>query len=312
MELRHLRYFVAVAEEENVSRAALKLHVSQPGLSRQIRDLEDEIGFQLFERSAKSLRLTDAGKTFLPEAKAVLQRADDAVKKARAAISGTHGEIHVGYAPSLTVQILPPTLRGFQGKFPNVRVALHDLSTEEMLTQLRNGKLQVALMVRLDRKTLRGLDFQELASYPIRVAVAPKHPFAKLKSVTLAQIAREPIIAYSREDYPEYHAMLGKIFATTGRSPRIAEEHDGITGIVLAVESGGGFALVPSCVECMVGPRLKLIPLSTPVPEVPVIAAWKKATLSEPVKQFIATAAEKGGDAATQIRGLTDGKMSAK
>jgi LysR family transcriptional regulator, benzoate and cis,cis-muconate-responsive activator of ben and cat genes len=292
MELRHLRYFVAVAEAENVSRAALKLHVSQPGLSRQIRDLEDEIGFQLFERSAKSLRLTDAGKTFLPEAKAVLQHADDAVKKARAAISGTHGEIHVGYAPSLTVQILPPTLRGFQGKFPNVRVALHDLSTEEMLTQLRSGKLQVALMVRLDRKTLRGLDFRELASYPIRVAVAPKHPFAKLKSVTLAQIAREPIIAYSREDYPEYHEMLGKIFAGAGRTPRIAEEHDGISGIVLAVESGGGFALVPSCVECMVGPRLKLISLSTPMPEVPVIAAWKKAMLSEPVKQFIATATE--------------------
>src|ERR1700748_54044 len=177
MELRHLRYFVAVAEAENVSRAALKLHVSQPGISRQIRDLEDEIGFQLFERSAKSLRLTGAGKVFLPEAKSVLQHAEDAVKKARAAISSTHGEIHVGYAPSLTVQILPPTLRGFQAKFPNVRVALHDLSTEEMLTQLRNGKLSVALMVRLDGKILRGLDFQQLASYPMRVAVAPKHPF---------------------------------------------------------------------------------------------------------------------------------------
>src|SRR5438034_11684400 len=89
MELRHLRYFVAVAEEENVSRAALKLHVSQPGLSRQIRDLEDEIGFQLFERSAKALRLTAAGKVFLTEARAVLQHAEDAVKKARAAIGGT-------------------------------------------------------------------------------------------------------------------------------------------------------------------------------------------------------------------------------
>src|SRR5271156_4251446 len=169
MELRHLRYFVAAAEEENVSRAALKLHVSQPGVSRQIRDLEDEIGFQLFERSAKSLRLTEAGKTFLTEARAILQHADDAVKKARAAMGGTHGEIHVGYAPSLTVQILPSTLRAFQEKFPKVRVALHDLSTEEMLTQLRNGKLSVALMVRLDRKAMRGLDFADLVRYPIRV-----------------------------------------------------------------------------------------------------------------------------------------------
>src|SRR5712671_6830300 len=100
MELRHLRYFIAAAEEENVSRAALKLHVSQPGISRQIRDLEDELGFQLFERSAKSLRLTEAGKFFLTEARAVLQRAEDAVKAAHAIATGS-GELHIGYAPSL-------------------------------------------------------------------------------------------------------------------------------------------------------------------------------------------------------------------
>src|SRR5580704_15409215 len=105
MELRHLRYFVAVAEEENVSRAALKLRVSQPGVSRQIRDLEDEIGFSLFERSAKSLKLTDAGKVFLTEAREVLAHADEAVKKARAVSGGVTGEINIGYAPSLTVQI---------------------------------------------------------------------------------------------------------------------------------------------------------------------------------------------------------------
>src|SRR6266581_1271197 len=98
MELRHLRYFVAVAETENVSRAALKLHVSQPALSRQIRDLEDELGFLLRERSAKAVRLTDAGRTFLTEARAVLQRAEDAVKAAKAVATGANGELHVGYA----------------------------------------------------------------------------------------------------------------------------------------------------------------------------------------------------------------------
>src|SRR6516162_3226688 len=134
MELRHLRYFIAAAEEENVSRAALKLHVSQPGISRQIRDLEDEIGFQLFERSAKSLKLTEAGKLFLAEAKSVLQRADEAVKKAKAVAENAGGQLHVGYAPSLTVKILPPSLRAFQAQFSKVRVSLHDLSTEEMLT----------------------------------------------------------------------------------------------------------------------------------------------------------------------------------
>src|SRR6478736_623337 len=111
VELRHLRYFVAVAEMENVSRAALKLHVSQPALSRQVRDLEDELGFPLLERSAKSVRLTEAGHTFLSEARAVLQRAEEAVNSARAIAIGGSGELHVGYAPSLTARILPATLR---------------------------------------------------------------------------------------------------------------------------------------------------------------------------------------------------------
>ena len=109
MELRHLRYFVAVAEAENVSRAALKLHVSQPALSRQIKDLEDELGFPLLERTAKSVRLTEAGRAFLVESRAVLQRADDAVKTARAIATGGAGFLHLGYAPSPTARILPPT-----------------------------------------------------------------------------------------------------------------------------------------------------------------------------------------------------------
>jgi LysR family transcriptional regulator, benzoate and cis,cis-muconate-responsive activator of ben and cat genes len=151
MELRHLRYFVAVAEAENVSRAALKLHVSQPALSRQIRDLEDELGFRLLERTAKSVSLTEAGRVFLDESRAVLQRADDAIRVARAAASGGHGELHVGYAPTLAARILPATLRAFQATTPGVRVKLHDLSTEEMLAGLRDERLQVALCARQRR-----------------------------------------------------------------------------------------------------------------------------------------------------------------
>jgi DNA-binding transcriptional LysR family regulator len=290
MELRHFRYFVAVAEEENVSRAALKLRVSQPGISRQIHDLEDEIGFQLFERSAKSLKLTPAGKIFLDEARAVLRRAEEAVKNARAVAGGTRGEIHVGYAPSLTVQILPQALRTFQAKFPNVRVALHDLSTEEMLSQLRTGKLQLALTVRTPRPTLRGLHFEELARYPMRVAVAPGHPLAKAKTVTLAQVASEPLIGYTRDDYPEYHESLTKLFSSAGLKLKIAEEHDGVTSIIAAVEAGRGFALVPGCVACMVGPRLKLIPLSVAVPEIPVGVIRSEGEVPALVEQFIAAA----------------------
>jgi DNA-binding transcriptional LysR family regulator len=288
MELRHLRYFVAVAEEENVSRAALKLHVSQPGLSRQIRDLEDEIGFSLLERSAKSVRLTDAGKIFLVESRAVLQRAEEAVKNARVVATGERGEIHVGYAPSLTVEILPPALRRFQEQFPKVRVALHDLSTEEILAQLRSGKLQVALSVRPPRAMLRGLQFAELARYPMCVAIAPGHPFARARSVTLAQVTREPLIGYSRAEYPEYHESLAKLFAAIKDKPHFAEEHDGVTSLITAVEIGRGVALVPSCLACMAGPRLKLIPLK-PAAGIIVVGAVSKSTARLPVVEtFIA------------------------
>ncbi len=139
MELRHLRYFVAVAETENVTRAAAKLRIAQPAVSRQIRDLEEELGVPLLERQAKSVRLTDAGRLFLDEARAVLERADAAVEKVRATANRARGELHVGYAPSLTSRILPRALRRMQADFPLVRVLLHDLSSEEMLRRSARG-----------------------------------------------------------------------------------------------------------------------------------------------------------------------------
>ncbi|HWD20036.1 MAG TPA: LysR substrate-binding domain-containing protein [Verrucomicrobiae bacterium] len=294
MELRHLRYFAAVAEEENVSRAAGRLHVSQPGLSRQIHDLEEELGFPLFARSAKSVRLTDAGKVFLGEARAVLQRVDEAVAAARAAAKGAEDEIKVGYAPSLTVQILPATLRIFQAKFPRVRVALHDLSTEEILTAVRARQLHAGLLVRPPRRMLQELQFKELARYPIRVVVAPRHPLAKARVLSLAQIAAEPLLAYSRKEYPEYHELLEEVFGNTRLKPKIAEEHDGVTSIIAAVESGRGIALAPSCIACMVGPRLKLIPVRETLPEIVIGAAWRKGPAPLLLEEFLAAAATAG------------------
>ncbi len=291
MELRHLRYFIGVAEEENVSRAALKLHVSQPALSRQIRDLEDELGFLLLERSAKSVRLTEVGRTFLTEARAVIQRADDAVKAARAIATGG-GELHIGYAPSLTARILPPTLRAFQAELPGVRVRLHDLSTEEMLTGLREGKLQIAFVARPINSALRGLRFEELVRDPICIAVAPKHPLARQRSVALPEVAREPIIAFSRKDYPEAHELLATTFAPIKTKPRIAEEHDSVSSLIAAVEAGNGVAVVTQSLTCTAGPRLKLVPIS-PAPEPLIVgAAWSKGGFNATAERFLKLAKE--------------------
>jgi DNA-binding transcriptional LysR family regulator len=290
MELRHLRYFVSVAEEENVTRAAAKLHVAQPAVSRQIRDLEDELGLSLLERTAKSVRLTDAGRVFLEEAKAVLQRADDAVKTVRAVSEGTRGELHVGYAPSLTVQILPRALRRFQAAVPGVRVSLHDLSTEEMWRGLHEGDLHLCLGVAPAGKQLRGLRFHELARYPMCVAVAPGHRFARLRTITLDKAVGEPFIGYSRAGYPEYHEAMVKIFTGTGRAPHIAEEHDSVTSLIAAVEAGRGIALVPECMACLAGPRLKLVPVKPPIEPVVVGAVCERTHTSAAAQKFIEAA----------------------
>ena len=292
MELRHLRYFIGVAEEENVSRAALKLHVSQPALSRQIRDLEDELGFLLLERSAKSVHLTEAGRAFLIEARAVLQRAEEAVKAARAIATGESDELHVGYAPSITARILPQILRAFQAELPHVRVRLHDFSTEEMLAGLRESRLQFAFVVRLTPALLRGLRFVELSRDSICLAVAPEHPLAGRRAVTLVEIAREPLITYSRKDYPDAYENLIDLFATIKIKPRIVEEHDSVSSLIAAVESGTGIAVAPQSLACTAGPRLKLIPFSPALAPLVVGVAWSEHGLTAAGERFLKCAKE--------------------
>ena len=292
MELRHLRYFVAVAEEENVSRAALRLHVSQPALSRQVRDLEDELGFALLHRSAKSVRLTDAGRTFLGESRAVLKRADDAVAAATAVATGRTGELHIGYAPTPTSRLLPPALRAFQAETPEVRVKLHDLSTEEMVRALRERTVHLALLVKPGRALLRGLKFVSILTDPVRIAVPPGHPWARLRKVPFERLLSEPLVVYSRKDFPEYHEFLDGLFAQYKRTPVVASEHESGASLVAAVEAGYGLALASRSLACSIGARLKLIPVA-PEPEPLVIgAAWLAEGLPPVAERFLRCAKE--------------------
>jgi len=296
MELRHLRYFVIVAEEQNVTRAAARLHVSQPPLSRQIRDLEAELGVELFHRTAKSLALTEAGKIFLNEARSILLRVDQAIDTVRTVADRNRGTLHVGYAPSLTVRLLPTALMLFERTHPGVRVSLHDLSTEECLQRLAAGKIDLALTVRPPASRMRGLAFEDIACYPLCCAVATSHPLATKKIVSVRQLKNERFIVYSRDDYPEYHDSLKTLFRPFGFEPRVGEEYDGVTSLIAAVEAGQGIAIVPSSLACMSGQRLKLLTLQPKLPPFSVGAAMAKKS-SKLVLGFVTAAKQAGRDA---------------
>jgi DNA-binding transcriptional LysR family regulator len=288
VELRHLRYFTAVAEALNFSKAAAKLHVAQPALSRQVRDLEEELGVLLLERGPRGVSLTAAGRAFAPEAQAILDHARRAMEAARAAAGDGAGEIHVGYAPSPAVELLPRALHAFQNDAPDTKVSLHDLSSEEMLRGLREKKLDVALMVRPSAKNLRGLVFKGLARYPIRVAVGPRHALARRSgAVTLKDLAGEHLHVYARAEYPEYHEWLAAVFAAAGLPFKFAHEHDGASSLIAAVEAGKGAALAPSCMACLAGGRIKFLELEPAQDPLVVGVAWRTEDLSPAASRFV-------------------------
>src|SRR4029077_16301735 len=286
VELRHLRYFVAVAEAENVLRAATqKLHVSQPAVSRQIRDLEDELGVQLFERTGKAINLTDAGRLFLKEARAVLERTDEAVASVRGFAQAGEKELHVGYTPAVRSQIVSPALRGFQQAMPNVHVKLHDWTSEKIATGLRDGRLQLALVVRPSKRgSFHGLHFEELLREQVHLAVPPTHPFAQRRSVSLADAAREPFVGLTREDFPDYNAYLASIFAPVKNKPHVIEEHDSMTSVISAIEAGTGVGL--AVLGSTFGSRMKLVRLTPEAKPFSLGIAARKGRLSPATEKF--------------------------
>ncbi len=290
MELRHLRYFIEVALEENVTRAAEKLNVSQPALSRQVKDLEEELGFALLERSAKSVALTEAGRVFLEEASEVLKRLEQGVAAARLVAEGGSGELHVGYAPSLTVRILPPTIRAFQAEFPKVKVKLHDMSSEEMMRGLRSGELDFAFMLEGKIKTMGGSCFVPLKREAIRLAVSREHAFSEMGQVDIEKLKDENLVGFDLKEYPEYGDMIGKVLKRGSLRKKLSEQHESVSSLISAVEAGVGVALMTESVECVAGGRVSLLKLSPEVESLVVGIAWKERTLLAKEAAFLASA----------------------
>jgi DNA-binding transcriptional LysR family regulator len=278
MELRQLRYFVAVAEEGNINRAAKKIFLSQPALSRQIKALEEEIGQCLLERQAHSIRLTPAGETLLHEARDLLQHADQTIERVRAAGRGLR--LRVGYAPSLAAGLLSSAVESLSQIHPSARVELFDLSTTEMLAGLERDSLDVALTVGQERDK-RGLRWTRLVRAPFRLAVSRNHALAGRHQVTPAEVAREPLLAYCQRDYPEYRDMLASWLREHRQRPRITGEYDGVDSLMAAVESGIGVAIVATRKGRLVPERVRLKVLSPAPPPLCIAAGYRAERAGE-------------------------------
>jgi len=228
-----------------------------------VQDLENEIGVDLLRRGPRGVTLTAEGKLFLEEVRELLKRADESVEKVRALARGEYGELHIGYAPSPTVEILPPALAAFQKAVPRVKVLLHDLSSDELIAGLQNATLELAVMVRQPvGDETAGIQFELLRTYPLCVAMTATHPFARLKSITLEKLAAEPLVGLRRKDYPEYSRILDRLFAPIRATPRIAVECDSASSLITEVEAGHGVALSSTVFKLVAGKRLLYRPLT--------------------------------------------------
>jgi len=183
--------------------------------------------------------------------------------------------------------ILSATIRAFQKAMPNVHVKLHDWSNEEIAVGLRDGRLSVALIARaLERGPFRDFRFEELVREHVRLAVPPNHPFARRRSVSLADAAQEPFIGLTREDFPDYHGYLATLFASVKNKPQVIEEHDGMTSVVSAVEAGTGVAVAVEALGYAFGNRVKLVRLTPEPKPISFGIAARKGRLSPATEKF--------------------------
>ncbi|MGH2876498.1 MAG: LysR substrate-binding domain-containing protein, partial [Solirubrobacteraceae bacterium] len=248
MELRQLRYFVAVAEELHFRRAAARLHISQPPLSQQIAALESELGCRLLERTRRRVELTAAGDAFLRDARTMLAELDRAVATARAIDSGQAGVLRIGFVGSALHSILPAAVQRFRRARPQVEVDLRERSTVEGLRALATGAVDIAL-VRPPIEPDPALRV-EVVLRERTIAVLPAdHALAALRRVPLRRLAAEPLVLFPRAQAPGFHDLLIGRLAATGVSPRVVQYAPEMITIVGLVAAGIGVSPVPASVE---------------------------------------------------------------
>jgi DNA-binding transcriptional LysR family regulator len=294
MELRHLRYFVAVAEELHFHRAAERLHISQPPLSQQIRALERELGVALFERNRRRVELTPAGASFLEEARGILEATERAADNARRVAAGELGSLRIGFVGSATFSpTLPAILREFRDCYPDVDLRLRELQTTEQLASLTAGRIDVGVIRGpLESADLAaGLELLVIQREQLVVAVHDSHPLAPKRRLRAADLRGETFVILRRREAPGLFASLAKVMHSAGGMPTDVLEVAEMQTILGLVASGFGVSLVPASVGEAERAGISFRPLADPSPEIELALAWRAQTRSAVRDAFLRVAA---------------------
>jgi len=299
MELRHLRYFVAVAEELHFGRAAARLHIAQPPLSQQIRQLEGELGVVLFTRTRRHVELTPAGRAFLDEARGVLAGAEQAVRTAQRASRGEIGQLAIGFVPSADLDILPRVLRVWKARFPDVEITLHSLLSGAQVEALHAGRIQVGF-VRLPVDE-SGLVVERIQREPLVAALSRGHRLARSARVRLADLAGDTMVLFTRDIAPGYYDVFIGACRRAGFTPRVLHPGSMQTNLGL-VSAGLGVALMPASIRNLRRAGVVYRPLAPPVPHVEMALAHGLDDRSTIVPTFLRVVRETLGRRGGPVR----------
>jgi DNA-binding transcriptional LysR family regulator len=286
MELRHLRYFVAVSESLHFGEAAAKLGISQPSLSQQIRQLEDELQTSLLRRTKRRVELTEAGELFLDEAREILTRADRAAVNARRIGRHGAGELRVGVGYCMDQLALAKAVSRYSASHPQVRVELQTISVARQLAELRDQRLDLAL-VRYP-PTDGALDSDALHTEQLIVAVPPGHRLAGKNQISLASLAHEGFVLTSREHVPVYHDIVLKTCRQAGFVPNALYEVDHLSMLMGFIAAGCGVGLVPAFLERTRPRRVAFASLRPGPHPLQTVAAWRRDHSSDQISDFVA------------------------
>jgi DNA-binding transcriptional LysR family regulator len=270
-ELRQLRYFVAVAEESNLTRAARRLHIAQQSLSQQIRSLERQFGVTLFERTTRGVELTEIGEVLLAEARPVLARADRAVEAVRhAAAAGEQGELRVGVLASVANHLMPPLVRAFGERHPGIRLLPEDVTVAAMVRGLREGTLDAGL----GRPPLvDDLESEVIMREPIAAVLPEGHPLADRDELELADLADEPWVLTPRESWPPWHRLYDEEYAQAGYRPRVVQRGTSVQNLLALVAAGVGVTRLAMSARSLRDTGVRFVPLSSG--EAHTVLVWR-------------------------------------